>query len=205
MNDVNTVLRETLERHAGDVAPSRDFAANIVHRSRQIRHRRVAATSTAAAAVVGVTSVAAVNVISHERHGRGGAPAIVKVTAAATPTNSPTPSPTPGFKSPCPDGQTPQVSATGAALATGAIQSGAIQSGANAETVTQALMQSYLTEIDNQTPLTAYGVGTDTTSGQGVVWIQFQGRSAVELVVDHGHHRWSAYNAALGPCTPLGS
>jgi hypothetical protein len=204
MNDINIVLRETLDRHAGDVTPSPEFATNIVRRSRQIRHRRMAATSTATAAVVGVTSVATANFVGHQRHGSSGSPGAVKVTTAATgtasPSVSPTPTPTPGFRSPCPDGQAPEVNAVGAVVASGGVQT----TGA-AETVTQAVLQGYLVDIDNQTPLTAYGVGTDAANGQGVVWVQFKGGSVVEITIDSGHHRWSAYNATLGQCTALGN
>jgi hypothetical protein len=162
----------------------------------------VAAASSATAAVVGVTSVAAVNVFGDQRHGSGGSPDVVKVittaTGTASPSESPNPAPTPGFTSPCPDGQAPEVSSTGAATA-----SGDVQSAGTAETVMQAVMQSYLIDIANQTPINAYGVGTDIGTGQGVVWVQFKGGSVVELALEASHRHWSAYNATLGRCAPL--
>lgn len=215
MNDIDTVLHEVLEGYARNVTPSPDLAARATRRSRQIRQRRIATASATTAAVIGVTSVAAATVIGDEQHGSSGAPGLVKVAApadtvsrsATPPTPRPdgqdptaTPSATPGFGPTCPDGQAPEVSATGTAT-----DSGDVQPNDNAQTVTQAMIQSYLTYISNHTPISAYGVGTDSTSGQGVVWIQFHDQSTVELVTNDSHRQWSSYDATLGPCTPIGS
>ena len=213
MNDIDTVLHEVLEGYARDVTPSPDLAARAARRSRQIRHRRIATASATTAAVLGVTGVAAASAVGNGRPGSNHTPGSVKL-AAPTGTVGPRttvaplpdgqdssadPSPSPGFGPTCPEGEAPMVRAAGAATDSGD------QSNDTAQTLSQALMQSYLSAISNHVPISAYGVGTDSASGQGVVWIQFHDQSTVELVSNDSHSRWSSYDATLGPCVPIGS
>lgn len=213
MNDLDDVLRETLEAHAETVTPSPGLAAMATRRSRQIRHRRVAAAGATTAVVVGATSVVAAHAIGQPRNGSGRSQTVqvaaptggVSSSAPGTPApagqgSSPDPSATPNFESICPDGQAPAVTATGSAT-----DSGAVQSDGRAQTVAQSVMQSYLVDISNHVSISQYGVGTDSGSGHGVVWIEFQDHSVVEIVINDAGDQWASYPAALGACTALGN
>jgi hypothetical protein len=205
VNDIDTMLREVLESHAATVTAKPDLAARATRRSRQIRHRRVVAAGATTAAVVGVTSIAAPGVISRVGRSPSGHQGVVSVgvaatrTARATSTSTPEPSPTPGFFAPCPDGRTPTVSATGGTTASGDVPAN------SGENTVQRVIQSYLTDIANQTPINGYGMGTDAITGRPVVWIRFQNRSVIELVTHDSQREWSSYEATLGACATSAS
>jgi hypothetical protein len=214
MTDIDDLLRETLEAQAGTLTPNPGLAAGATRRARQIRHRRVAAAGATTAAVVGVTSVAAAHAVGQSRSGsshpvsvRIAAPTGGQSSSTAPPHSAPggqgsnpDPSPTPTFLAACPAGQAPEVTATGSGT-----DSGDIQPDADAQSVSQALMQSYLVGISNREPLNAYGVGIDAAGRQGVVWIRFQNQSLVEVIPSDNAKRWSSYDATLGPCQQLGN
>ena len=200
MNDIDFMVRETLELHADDVGAGPELVATAIRRSRTIHRRRVATFGAVAAVALGVSGVAAAAVLDHQDQDNAGSGLLASPTPSDTATPPAAPSPSPGVASGCATDQAPVVTAIGAATG-----SGEVKADGSAQTLTQAFLQSYLMAISNQEPVSDDGAGLDSTSHKAVVWVKFQDARVVEIVPEGNAGHWSSYRATLGPCAQVGS